>query len=364
MGAELPHCCEMSCVPQVNETNDTGTIFNKEAQEKFSCADTAEPQIVTSNKPNLSIKTTSLNAVSSHSKKKRRHKHKKKKRSHHHYDHHAQKLKYKQSKRAQSCQVWRNDEPTDEDEEEDRIFCTQYNLLNAQNQLFIGKHASYFAETYSNDQDTIYSNDSFDSPLSIQSNSPSSIPSLHASASHAGSMSPLCELSDNHANIILAFNDISSPRSKPQLRPRSHSMPVPPPGPPSSRSAARACECVDDCIAIQRVLDALRWYSRYGNNSELLMQNIANIYEHLIDDYQHILNTHLTQELEINMGMEYALIKAKMDREIPLCDMRKCKGHRRYRQLKLKKGFVGECNEPFMTFMDSMHCFFMHSGDL
>eukprot|EP01084_Bolivina_argentea_P205430 350935_1 len=197
-------------------------------------------------------------------------------------------------------------------------------------------------------------------PLII--NSTHNTPSIGSSDSQitTDGMSPLSTLSDNHAHIILSYSDCSFPISM-SCKSRSFSVPI-----IYSNSSLDnlieeehiQCDCVDNCMAIKRVINALKTYSKYISKPNILIDKYQNDTE-LINDYQHILDCHLSQQYNINMGMEYTLIQHNINKQIKKCDIHKCDGYQRYTQSKKQNKY----GDSIADFMDSMHCFLIHSND-
>ena len=142
-------------------------------------------------------------------------------------------------------------------------------------------------------------------------------------------------------------------------------------------SEGKECECVATCEAIKRVVQALKWYADIGNNKQLLLQKVRqqfgdNPYDNtLLRDYQHIINCHLERQFEINMGLEYALIKNELNKQIGICDVNKCAGFKRYITKKKdrdkKKKHIASPHDTdtfLMDFLDLIHCFLVHLEEL
>eukprot|EP01084_Bolivina_argentea_P036955 68316_1 len=57
---------------------------------------------------------------------------------------------------------------------------------------------------------------------------------------------------------------------------------------------------VTECQSLYRIINALKFYENNMNNNNELIYYFTNRYTHLLNDYTHILSTHLNKDKEIN----------------------------------------------------------------
>eukprot|EP00484_Ammonia_sp_Unknown_P014851 CAMPEP_0197073084 /NCGR_PEP_ID=MMETSP1384-20130603/210423_1 /TAXON_ID=29189 /ORGANISM="Ammonia sp." /LENGTH=490 /DNA_ID=CAMNT_0042511909 /DNA_START=82 /DNA_END=1554 /DNA_ORIENTATION=+ len=120
------------------------------------------------------------------------------------------------------------------------------------------------------------------------------------------------------------------------------------------------CKDIEHCMAVQRIVFALKWYSDVSGNADEIWKRIqAKQYERrLLGDYCHVMNVHLSPADVEQMGIERAIICQQIANLMNACDARQCLGHQR----RQKKREYADMHVPFyVQCMDTIHCYFMHN---
>eukprot|EP01084_Bolivina_argentea_P256248 431340_1 len=129
------------------------------------------------------------------------------------------------------------------------------------------------------------------------------------------------------------------------------------------------CESINDCIVIKRILNALQFHQSLQllDDSKLvnvLMEFVSIQYQHLIDDFNHIIIDH-----HDDMESIYELIHNKHKLLLPSCSIISCTFYKRSNRNRELDHEMKEPNIDNLQFMfwqdlfDQIHCFMLHLFD-
>ena len=121
----------------------------------------------------------------------------------------------------------------------------------------------------------------------------------------------------------------------------------------SSLSAKVNCNEVKYCIALERLIHALKIYKLIGNQQDMnALIEYFQSYQDVINDFNHVIQAH-------NNEQDLSYIKEKWSHD---CDKDKCEMTKRYfRNREKDKGIKGIF---WRDLMDSVHCYLYHLEDL
>eukprot|EP01084_Bolivina_argentea_P056845 103962_1 len=107
-----------------------------------------------------------------------------------------------------------------------------------------------------------------------------------------------------------------------------------------------------DCNALKRIVFALKMHQ--------MNQNVNDIYVSLIQDYHHILHSHIKKFESLNVDI-FALIYEEISKSVK-CDIKKCKAYIRNNRDRNVKNDTGiDINTDIL---DTIHCYLLHSYDI
>eukprot|EP01084_Bolivina_argentea_P276004 470825_1 len=126
------------------------------------------------------------------------------------------------------------------------------------------------------------------------------------------------------------------------------------------------CKSLKNCESLQRIICILQFYKNSFNDEEKTMIEIRTKYRHILNDYHHILNKHLNEDILLmsvcNEQFE-CIYKEIMDNELE-CDINECLIYLRNNREREKTLVEYETNlAVYMDILDSIHCYFIHSVD-
>ena len=96
------------------------------------------------------------------------------------------------------------------------------------------------------------------------------------------------------------------------------------------------CGSVENCMAIKRIVDALKWYALSGDDHESVYKKMKtdNYGKRIVNDYNHIMTEHLDNDLgtknDADLRNEYDLICTEVSKYVKPCTFVQCAGYRRY----------------------------------
>eukprot|EP01084_Bolivina_argentea_P269000 457044_1 len=130
-----------------------------------------------------------------------------------------------------------------------------------------------------------------------------------------------------------------------------------------------ACESIKTCSSLHRLVNALKFYNSNDNKIDDLTQYIMSNKTHIINDYHHIINDHLNEDniALIDSDKHFQLVHSMiMNDNALVCDIAKCNIYlRSNRQRELNRiKCENEHLSIYIDFLDSIHCYFMHSVDI
>eukprot|EP01084_Bolivina_argentea_P018685 34757_1 len=135
---------------------------------------------------------------------------------------------------------------------------------------------------------------------------------------------------------------------------------------------------MEECDSLHRIKDALIFYQQKKQDNDIM--EYYDKYKDLIDDYHHIILEHTSTGNRKRDNENFATIDSIIRKSIK-CDIAQCKNYKRnhrhrykvknteYKEEDLmnhtfKLQHSGDANVIFYKeFMDSIHCYFVHSID-
>ena len=153
------------------------------------------------------------------------------------------------------------------------------------------------------------------------------------------------------------------------------------------------CDSSQNCLALQRIIKALRYYNNITSNEEdkfdgdddekrrnmdkhknnglwITYFNDKN-YKHLLNDFHHVLSHHLRCKDINKSNQEFEVIYREiMKNGIKPCDVTRCYKFRRNRRIREHENIdILNCNNNdlcnfYTETLDSIHCYFLHSFDI
>ena len=132
------------------------------------------------------------------------------------------------------------------------------------------------------------------------------------------------------------------------------------------------CVSINECDAIKRIIDALKWYAISGDNHESVYKKMKrnNYGKRIVADYNHIMEYHLDDENKCDkeIRIAYDTIVNMISEQVGDCKFIQCAGYRRY--LRCKNTEHGHNHQAqnkdqhelqmCVNTMDGIHCCFMH----
>eukprot|EP01084_Bolivina_argentea_P113062 201594_1 len=130
-----------------------------------------------------------------------------------------------------------------------------------------------------------------------------------------------------------------------------------------SKSDFDGCINMEECDSLHRIKDALIFYQQKKQNNDIM--KYYGKYKDLVNDYHHIILQHTSTGNRNSDNENFAIIDAIIRKSIK-CDIAQCKSYKRNHTIRGKQTTTGEHKEEdvMKKFMDSIHCYFVHSIDV
>ena len=123
---------------------------------------------------------------------------------------------------------------------------------------------------------------------------------------------------------------------------------------------------ITECQSLLRLIMALKFYDEHGQNEDMVLTYFDR-YDHLLDDYTHILSVHFGQEKDID-DMVGALMYSKV-RQFLKCDLKTCPYYYSrdlHHHPLIEEDASNECMERshrgifYQNMMAAIHCYLLH----